>query len=107
MDSLIVATVTLALTGATLAQAPGPGGGRGQGWQFGAGNTPGWALMSEVERVEHRNRMMSFQSYGECRTYLEGHHQAMEARAKEQGKTLRAAPRSNLCDRMRQAGRLK
>lgn len=107
MDSLVVATLVLALTGGALAQAPGPGGGKGQGWSFGTGNTPGWTMMSDVERVEHRNKMMSFRNYAECRTYLEGHHRAMEARAKEQGKSLRAAPGSNLCDRMKRAGRLK
>lgn len=106
MDSFIVAAVTLALTGAALAQGPG-GPGKGPRWQFGANNTPGWALMSEVERVEHRNKMMSFQTYAECRTYIEEHHKVMQACAKEQGQTLPDAPRSTMCERMKRAGRLK
>ena len=87
MKQIVIAACALSLAAGAFAQGPGPGG-KGQGWRFGASNTPGWALMSPEERVEHRNKMM-------------------EARAREQGKTVPATPRSNLCERMKQAGRLK
>ena len=109
MKQIAVAVLALSLAAVALAQGPGAGepGRKWQSWQFGANNTSGWVLMSPEERVEHRNKMMSFQTYDECRIYVEGHHKMMEARAKEQGKTVPATPRSNLCERMKQAGRLK
>lgn len=106
MKQIAVAVLALSLAAGAFAQGPGPGG-KAQSWRFGAGNTPGWALMSPEERVEHRNKMMSFQTHDECRIYVDGHHKLMEARAREQGKTVPATPRSNLCERMKQAGRLK
>lgn len=96
--------------GATLALAQGPGAGpgpgKGPGFQFGPDNTRGWSLMTPQERTEHRSRMTGFKTYEECKAYQEAHHAQMEARAKEKGRAVPAAPRQNMCDRMKAAGRL-
>lgn len=81
----------------------GPGKGR---FGFNQGNTPGWSLMTPEERTAHREKMWSFKTYDECKAFQAEHHKAMEARAKEQGKTL-PAPRANSCDRMKARGMLK
>ena len=74
----------------------GPGGGRGAA-RWGADYTPGWALMTEQERNEHRERMRAMKTYEECKTYQEQHHEQMAARAKDRdGKTL-AQPRRDAC----------
>jgi hypothetical protein len=97
----------VALVGSTLAipafSQPGPGGGR---YAFSGNNTPGWSLMSADERSAHQQKMWSFKTYDECKTYQAEHHQLMESRAKEQGKTL-PAPRANACDRMKARGLFK
>jgi hypothetical protein len=69
-------------------------------------NTAGWSLMTPEERAANQQKMRSFTSYDECKAYQSEHHAAMEARAKEQGKTL-PAPRANACDRMKARGMLK
>lgn len=89
----------------------GPGGGmggmgpgaRGMRYQFNKDNTPGWSLMTPEERSAHHNAMMSAKTYEECKAAQEAQHKQMEARAKEQGKTL-PAPRQNACDRMKARG---
>lgn len=73
---------------------------------FDQSNTPGWTLMSPDERNAHRNAMWSAKSYDECKALQADHHKAMEARAKEQGKTL-PVPRANACDRMQARGQFK
>lgn len=70
------------------------------------GNTPGWSLMSAEERTAHRDKMWSFKTYDECKAYQAEHHKAMEAKAKDQGKTL-PTPRANACDRMKAQGQFK
>ncbi len=97
---------------------PGMGGGMGPGMGAGMGpgkggrfaidnnNTVGWALMTAEERTAHQQRMWSFKDYGECKTYQLEHHQRMEARAKEQGKSI-VPPRMNACDRMKARGVIK
>lgn len=47
--------------------------------------------------------MRSAKSYDECKSIQAEHHQLMEQRAKDQGKTL-PAPRANACDRMKANG---
>ena len=109
MRRAIATAFILGLCSAALAQGPGPGGGpagKGPAWRFNSGNTPGWSLMAPAERTEHRNRMLGFKTYAECKAYQEAHHSQMEARAKQKGRTLPSAPRGNVCDRMKQAGRL-
>ncbi|MEZ5618204.1 MAG: hypothetical protein R3E40_08005 [Rhodocyclaceae bacterium] len=81
----------------------GPGGGPGMRYQFNKDNTPGWSLMTPEERTAHHNAMMSAKTYEECKAAQEAQHKQMEARAKEQGKTL-PAPRQNACERMKARG---
>jgi hypothetical protein len=74
----------------------GPGGGRGAA-RYGSDYTPGWALMSQQERNDHRDRMRSMKSYEECRSYQDQHHEQMAARAKERGGKALAQPRRDAC----------
>jgi hypothetical protein len=110
--SHITMTILLgaAIAAPTFAQpGPGMGGmgpGQGRGYGFNKGNTAGWSLMSPEERTAHQQKMWSFKTYDECKAYQDEHHKAMEARAKEQGKTL-PAPRANACDRMKARGIIK
>lgn len=79
-------------------QGIGPGWGRGMmGGRFGAGITPGWALMTDEERAAHRSAMRGMKSYEECAAYRDQHHKAMETRAKEHGTTLPVQPRRDVC----------
>ena len=84
----------------------GQGPGKGARFSLNKDNTVGWALMSAEERTAHRQKMWSFKSYDECKAYQEEHHKGMEAKAKEQGKTLPAS-RNNACDRMKARGLFK
>lgn len=105
-----LALIALLATAPAFAQpGPGMGGGMGPGggrFAIGNDNTVGWALMTQEEHAAHRQKMWSFKSYDECKAYQLEHHQVMEARAKEQGKTI-APPRFNACDRMKARGVIK
>lgn len=82
------------------ASAPRMGMGMGGGMmsrRFNADNTPGWAMMTPAERDAHRERMLSFKTEGDCRAYMDEHHQQMAARAKERGRSVPAQPRRNAC----------
>lgn len=87
------------LAGAALAQGPasGPGPGRGPGSRWGNGVTPGWAMMSEAERNEHRTAMQGMKTYEDCAAYRDKHREQMAARAKEKGRTMPAEPRRDIC----------
>jgi hypothetical protein len=74
----------------------GSGGGRGAA-RYGSDYTPGWTLMSEQERNEHRDRMRSMKTYEECKSYQDQHHEQMAARAKERGGKALAMPRRDAC----------
>jgi hypothetical protein len=74
----------------------GPRGARGPG-RWGPDHTPGWALMTEQERNEHRERMRAMTTYEECRAYREQHHEQMTARAKERGGQALTQPRRDAC----------
>jgi hypothetical protein len=91
-----------------LAQGPGPGGGpgRGAGFRYNQDNTPGWGLMSREERTAYRDKMRAAKTYEECKAIYDEHRRQIEARAKEQGKTLRQ-PRYNACERMKARGYFK
>lgn len=108
----LIATLMAAVVAPVAAQmGPGMGGMGGMGpgkgrFALNQGNTPGWSLMTAEERAAHREKMWSFKTYEECKAYQAEHHKAMEAKAKEQGKTL-PAPRANACDRMKASGQLK
>lgn len=73
----------------------GPGGGRGMA-RAGAGITPGWSLMTQQERDEHRTKMLGMKTYDECKAYQAQHHEQMVARAKERGKAM-PVPRRDPC----------
>ena len=109
MKSAFVFAAILGLAASVALAQPGAGGGAGKGSQFrfGPSNTRGWSLMTPQERTEHRSKMMSFKTYDECIAYRDEHHKQMEVRAKGKGVAVPAVPRQNVCDRMRQAGRLK
>lgn len=74
----------------------GPGSGHGAA-RWGSDYTPGWALMTEQERNEHRERMRAMKTYEECKTYQEQHHEQMAARAKERGGKALPQPRRDAC----------
>ncbi len=52
-------------------------------WRAEEGNTPGWALMSPAERVEHQAIVRGLTSYDACRAYQIAHHRLMEERAEQ------------------------
>ena len=52
----------------------------------------GWELMTPEERIEHRNKMRSFQSEKEREKYRLEHHKEMKERAREKGVTLPDMP---------------
>ena len=101
--SAAFASPVVAQSGQGMGGGMGPGGGR---YAIDKDNTVGWALMTQEEHAAHRQKMWSFKNYDECKAYQLEHHQAMEARAKEQGKKI-AAPRMNACDRMKARGTLQ
>jgi len=87
-----------------VASAPGmgmgPRGGRGAG-RWGSDYTPGWSLMNQQERNEHRDRMRSMKTYEECKAYQDQHHEQMAARAKERGVKVLAQPRHDACSSLK------
>ena len=52
----------------------------------------GWQLMTEQERVEHRDMMRSMQTNEERESYRAEHHQKMMERAKNQGMNMPDEP---------------
>lgn len=98
----LMCTFLGALLGTTALAQSGPGA--RYGWT--RDNTLGWTLMTTQERAEHQAKMRAVKTYEECQTLQNEHHQAMEARAKEKGITLRP-PRRNGCDIMKERGILK
>lgn len=83
--------------GMGMGMGPGAGGGRGPGARWGTDSTPGWALMTEQERNEHRQRMGAMKTYDECKAYQTQQHELMAARAKERGGKVLAQPRRDAC----------
>lgn len=63
----------------------------------------GWSIMSEQERSDLRQKMLSMKSYEECSNYVEHHFQMMHERAQEIGST-RPINRTDICHRMKSAG---
>lgn len=85
-------------SGASAGAGHGPGsmrGGPGAGW--GSDFTPGWTMMTQQERNEHRDRMRAMKTYEECQAYQQQHHEQMAARAKERGANPPAQPRRDAC----------
>ncbi len=52
----------------------------------------GWQLMTEQERVEHRETMRSLKTQEEREAYRKAHHEKMQKRAEERGVTLPENP---------------
>lgn len=71
-------------------------------WRAGAGNTPGWTLMSPRERIEHQARIRAFTDYAACRDYQLQHHERMAARARSAGRPL-GEPAHDACAHLRRA----
>ena len=82
---------------AASAASPGARAQRGPGARWGSDYTPGWSLMTEQERIEHQQRVRSMTGYGNCKAYMEQHHQQMAGRAKESGAQMPAQPRNDPC----------
>lgn len=109
MRPLYAAVVMTALASAALsswsqpgppASAPRQGAGpmNGPRAHWGRDYTPGWSMMSEAERKEHREHMQAFKTYEECRAYMEKHHEQMASRVKERGGKPLAQPRRDACN---------
>ena len=64
---------------------------------WGSDYTPGWTLMSQQERNEHRDRMRSMKTHEECKSYQGQHHEQMATRAKDRGGKALAPPRRDAC----------
>ena len=80
-----------------MGMGPGMRGGHGPGARTGADVTPGWSLMTQAERNEHRERMRSTKTFDECKAAMEQHREQMAARAKERGGKALAQPRRDPC----------
>jgi hypothetical protein len=116
MKALILNAVAATLLAATagcssMGMGHGMGGGRGMsgaGTGMGMGEAgmaesmPGWSMMSEKEREEHRARMRSGMSAAECQRYMEEHHRMMSERAKERGVAPPGEMRPGMCAGMQQ-----
>jgi hypothetical protein len=83
------------------AAASGPAGdcpmGMGSRVRSGQDATPGWGMMSRDERLAHRDKLNSFKSYDECKTYLDQHHEQMMSKARDKGLKPPAQPRRDPC----------
>ena len=109
--ALASAALLATLAGTALAQGPasGPGPGAGGprmgpgagmprgGPRWGQDATPGWGMMSDAERKQHREKMQSMTSHEECKVYMEQHHQQMVERAKARGLNMPGQPRRDAC----------
>lgn len=73
------------------------GGMMGPGARWGRDYTFGWAMMSREEQQQHREKMLAFKDYDECKAYMEQHHALMAERAKERGRPMPAQPRRDAC----------
>ena len=82
------------------------GGGMGGGYRFNNANTPGWTLMTEVERNDFRQKMWNSKTYDECKVTQTEHRTLMDERATSKNVTL-PQPRYNACDRMKARGIIK
>ena len=85
---LAAALAAFSLTLGAQPYGPGPGMGPGKGPRFDAQTTPGWAMMTPEERKAHQEKMHGFKDAAACQSYMEEHRKQMEARAKQQGKSL-------------------
>lgn len=80
--------------------------GQSSDFRFNQNNVPGWTLMTVDERNAHKEALEKLKTYEECKAYIAAFREKMEARAREQGKTLRG-PRHFVCDQLRSSGAIK
>ena len=64
----------------------------------------GWQLMTEQERIEHRNKMMSMNTKEEREAYRLEHHMRMQERATDKGVTIPDQPQPRGKGMMKQNG---
>ncbi len=62
--------------------------------------------MTVEERNAHRESLGKLKTYEECKTYMARFREKMEARAREQGKTLRGPP-NFVCDQLKSSGAIR
>jgi hypothetical protein len=98
----IASAVTLLLLTAAVA----PLRAQGPQMRFNQDNVPGWTLMTVDDRNAHRDALGKLKTYEECKTYMAQFREKMEARAREQGKTLRGPP-SFVCDQLKASGAIR
>lgn len=75
-------------------------------WRAGAGNTPGWQLMSPDERVEYQRRMRGFDDARGCADYQAEHRARMAERVRKRGTELPQGVADG-CEQLRKQGQLK
>jgi len=56
----------------------------------------GWNMMTEQERIQHRETMHNFKTNEERERYRIEHHKRMQERAKERGLSMPAMPRDRM-----------
>ncbi|MCO5975592.1 hypothetical protein [Ideonella oryzae] len=87
--------------GTGMGMGPGKGARMGPGAQrggmYGPKYTPGWSVMTDAERAEHRTRMQSFTNRADCQAYVTEHHAQMAERMKQQGGQPMPQPRRDPC----------
>jgi hypothetical protein len=66
----------------------------------------GAPIMTPKEEAAHEEKMHSFKTYEACKAYFTEHLRMIEARAKEQGRSLRNIKRDE-CETMRDQGAFK
>lgn len=66
----------------------------------------GSPIMTPKEEAAHEEKMHSFKTYEACKAYFTEHLRMIEARAKEQGRSLRNIKRDE-CETMRDQGAFK
>ena len=75
-------------------------------WRSAQGNTGGWQIMSPNERIEHQQRMRSFNDYEACKGYQAEHHIRVRERAERTGVILNKQLDSG-CDQLRRKGKFR
>ena len=85
----------------------GPGYGPRGGRMGGMGGGPGGSLMTDEERIAHRNAMHSFETVAQCNAYWTAHREAMANRAKERGIEHGPGRAGSPCERMAERGMLQ
>jgi len=101
-----MAAIALAVSAQPKPGAPASGPGMGPGMGMGGGmhgnasadNTYGWAMMTPQERDAHQKKMMGMKSHGDCKAYMDKHHQQMADRAKQHGTALPGEPQRDMCE---------